>query len=151
MEAGWDDVATAVQVSAYSLASLTKAALPLMADGRQRRRADLRRAVRLAGLRLDGRGEGARSSRPTATWPATSGPGDPRATSSRPADPHDGGQVDPRLRAVREEWGDARAARLGRQRRRARRAACVRPAVGLVPATTGEIVHVDGGFHAMGV
>ena len=33
MEAGWDDVATAVQVSAYSLASLTKAALPLMSEG----------------------------------------------------------------------------------------------------------------------
>ena len=33
MEAGWDDVATAVHVSAYSLASLTKAALPLMGPG----------------------------------------------------------------------------------------------------------------------
>ena len=33
MEAGWDDVSTAVQVSAYSLASLTKAALPLMSEG----------------------------------------------------------------------------------------------------------------------
>ena len=33
MEAGWDDVSTAVQVSAYSLASLTKAALPLMSAG----------------------------------------------------------------------------------------------------------------------
>ena len=33
MEAGWDDVSTAVHVSAYSLASLTKAALPLMGPG----------------------------------------------------------------------------------------------------------------------
>ena len=33
MEAGWEDVATAVHVSAYSLASLAKAALPLMGPG----------------------------------------------------------------------------------------------------------------------
>ena len=33
MEAEWADVATAVQISAYSLASLTKAAMPLMGRG----------------------------------------------------------------------------------------------------------------------
>ena len=55
---GWDDVSTAVQVSAYSLASLAKAALPLMGRGRQRRRPHLRRPVRVAGLRLDGRRQG---------------------------------------------------------------------------------------------
>ena len=33
MQAGWDDVSTALHVSAYSLASLTKAALPLMDRG----------------------------------------------------------------------------------------------------------------------
>ncbi|MGL4744139.1 MAG: SDR family oxidoreductase, partial [Dermatophilaceae bacterium] len=33
MEAGWDDVSTAVHVSAYSLQALTRAALPLMSRG----------------------------------------------------------------------------------------------------------------------
>ena len=40
---------------------------------RERRRPRLRRVGRLAGLRLDGRGEGRRSSPSRATWPATSG------------------------------------------------------------------------------
>src|SRR5260370_26443294 len=31
---GWDDVSTALQVSAYSLASLTRALAPLISDGR---------------------------------------------------------------------------------------------------------------------
>ncbi|HEX5587149.1 MAG TPA: SDR family oxidoreductase, partial [Acidimicrobiia bacterium] len=33
LDAPWDDVATAMQISAYSLKALTKAALPLMPDG----------------------------------------------------------------------------------------------------------------------
>ncbi len=58
MEGTWEDVATALHASAYSLKSLAAAALPLMDGRRQRRRAHLRRQVRLAGLRLDGRGQG---------------------------------------------------------------------------------------------
>ena len=33
LDAGWDDVSVALQVSAYSLASLTRALTPLMTDG----------------------------------------------------------------------------------------------------------------------
>ena len=54
----WDDVAQAVQVSAYSLKSLATACRPLMGPGRLRRRHDLRRDRRLAGVRLDGRRQG---------------------------------------------------------------------------------------------
>ena len=81
----WDDVAQAVQVSAYSLKSLAVAALPLMGHGRQRRRADLRRDGRLAGLRLDGRRQGRARVDATATWPATSARRASAATWSRPA------------------------------------------------------------------
>ena len=54
----WDDVAVALQVSAYSLKALADAFVPLMTDGRLDRRARLRRHGGLAGLRLDGRGQG---------------------------------------------------------------------------------------------
>ena len=54
----WPDVAQAVQVSAYSLKSLAEACRPLMGRGRLDRRADLRRDGRVAGVRLDGRGQG---------------------------------------------------------------------------------------------
>ena len=66
------DVAQAVQVSAYSLMSLTRRALPLMPGGGLGGRDDLRRHGRLAGVRLDGRGQGGAGVDARATWPATS-------------------------------------------------------------------------------
>ena len=70
----WEDVAVALHVSAYSLKALADAV----------RAADDRRAARssgldfdatrgLAGLRLDGRGQGGARVDRRATWPATSG------------------------------------------------------------------------------
>ena len=51
LDAPWNDVATAVQVSAYSLKSLAVATLPLFGDvGWVGRRADVRRDRGLAGL-----------------------------------------------------------------------------------------------------
>ena len=58
LDGPWPDVAQAVQVSAYSLKSLAMACRPLMSRGRLGRRDDLRRDRRVAGVRLDGRGEG---------------------------------------------------------------------------------------------
>ena len=59
LDAPWDDVATAVQVSAYSLKSLAVATLPLFGEaGGSIVGLDLRRPRRLAGLRLDGRRQG---------------------------------------------------------------------------------------------
>ena len=46
----WSDVGTALQVSAYSLASLTMACKPLLAESRVGGRADLRRDRVVAGL-----------------------------------------------------------------------------------------------------
>ena len=72
LDGPWEDVAQAVQVSAYSLKSLADGLPAADGPGRLGRRAHLRRHGRLAGVRLDGRGQGRRSSRARATWPATS-------------------------------------------------------------------------------
>ena len=133
MEAGWDDVSTAVQVSAYSLASLTKAALPLMSEGGS-----------VVGLTFD-----ARFAWPVYDWMGVAkaafestnrylardlGPKGIRCNIvAAGPHPHHRGQVHPRLRAVRGGVGHARAPRVGRQRRRARRPRLLRPAVRLVP------------------
>ena len=85
LDGPWEDVAQAVQVSAYSLKSLATACLPLMADGRLGRRADLRRDGRLAGVRLDGRGQGRRWSRRSRYLARDLGPQGIRSTWSRPA------------------------------------------------------------------
>ena len=62
-----------------------------------------------------------------------------------------GRQGDPRLRGPRVVVEGPRAAGLGRVRPRARRREAVVALLSdFFPATTGEIVHVDGGFHAMG-
>ena len=48
--AGWDDVATALQVSAYSLPALVSATRPVLGTGASSRRARLRRESDVAGL-----------------------------------------------------------------------------------------------------
>ena len=78
----------------------------------------------IAGLphvRLDGRDEGGpRVARALPRARGRSRP-DPRQHARRRTDPHDGGQVDPRLLALRGHLGRARAARLGRARLLGRR------------------------------
>ena len=123
MEAGWDDVSTAVQVSAYSLASLTKAALPLMGRGRQRRRASPSTPASRGRSTTGWAWRRPRSSRPTATSPATSGrrasacnivaAGPIRTTAAKSI---------PGFERVRGGVGQPFTAGLGRQRRRAGRA-----------------------------
>ena len=147
----WADVAQAVQVSAYSLMSLAGACRPLMADGRLDRRDDLRRHRRLAGVRLDGRGQGRPRVDARATWPATSARRDPGQPGLRRPAEDPCRQGDPRLRGARVDVERPRAARLGRERPEPDRAGGRAPCFSdFFPATTGEIVHVDGGFHAMG-
>ncbi|MBM6403874.1 enoyl-ACP reductase FabI [Phycicoccus sp. CSK15P-2] len=150
MDASWEDVSTAVQISAFSLQALTKAALPLMSDGGS-----------VVGLTFDAKyawpvydwmgvakaafestnrylardmgGEGIRcnlvSAGPIRTTAAKSIPG---------------------FEQFEEAWGSR--APLGWDVRDPEPAA--RAVVALLsdwfPATTGEIVHVDGGYHAVG-
>ena len=151
MKATWEDVATAMQVSAYSLKSLAVAALPLMRARRQHRRADLRREVRVAGLRLDGRRQGGVRVDEPLPAPDDLGPqgirvnlvaaGPIRTTAAKSI---------PGFEQFEKVWGERAPARLGPHRPGARGQACVALLSDWFPATTGEIVHVDGGVHAMG-
>jgi enoyl ACP reductase len=152
LDAPWSDVATAVQVSTYSMKALVAAALPLFGPA----------GGSLVGLTFDA----------TVAWPAYDWMGVAKAgleSTSR----YLARELGPRhirvnliaagpLRtmaaksipgfATFEEAWDGRAP-LGWDNSNAEPVA--RAAVVLLsdwmPATTGEIVHVDGGFHAMGV
>ena len=74
LDAPWEDVAVAMQVSAYSLKALAVAALPLMESGGSIVGLRLRQHPCLPGLRLDGRREVGARSRSRGSSPATSAP-----------------------------------------------------------------------------
>jgi len=146
----WDDVAQAVQVSAYSLKSLAVAAKPMLTPGSG-----------VVGLTFDA----------TTAWPAYDWMGVAKAGLeatarylARDLGP-EGIRVNlvsagplrtlaakaiPGFEELEDVW-DTRAP-LGWDNRDS--TATARAVVALLsdffPATTGEIVHVDGGFHAMG-
>jgi enoyl-[acyl-carrier protein] reductase I len=152
LDAPWADVATAVQVSTYSLKSLTSATLPLFGEA----------GGSVLGLTFDA----------TVAWPGYDWMGVAKA-GLESASRYLARELGPRhircnlisagpLRtmaaksipgfALFEDAWDGRAP-LGWNNEDMNPVA--RAAVALLsdwfPATTGEIVHVDGGFHAMGV
>ncbi len=152
LTAPWADVATAVQVSTYSFASLTKATLPLFGEA----------GGSVLGLTFDAQ----------VAWPAYDWMGVAKAglesTSrylARELGPRgirvnlvSAGPVRtmaaksiPGFSAFEDAW-DGRAP-LGWDVNSAEPVArtCAALLSDWLPATTGEIVHVDGGFHAMGV
>lgn len=146
----WDDVAVAVKVSTWSLASLTRAARPLFGD---------RAAV--VGLDFDA----------SVAWPAYGWMGVAKAGMesaarylARELGPH-GIRINlvaagplrtmaaksiPGFNQFEDEW--QKRAPLGWDVEDATPAAqaCVALLSDWFPATTGEIVHADGGFHAVG-
>ena len=152
LDAPWSDVATAVQVSAFSLKSLAVAALPLFGE----------QGGAIVGLDFDAR----------VAWPAYDWMGVAKAgleSTSR----YLARELGPRRIRVNlvaagpirtmaaksipgfsrfEDAWDGRAP-LGWDNTDAEPVA--RSTLALLsdwfPATTGELVHVDGGFHAMGV
>ena len=150
MEASWEDVSTAVQISAFSLQALTKAALPLMDEGGS-----------VVGLTFD-----AKYAWPVYDWMGVAkaafestnrylardmGPRGVRCNlvSAGPIRTTAAKSI-PGFEQFEEAWGSR--APLGWDVRDAEPAA--RAVVALLsdwfPATTGEIVHVDGGYHAIG-
>ena len=150
LNAGWADVSTALQVSTFSYKSLATACLPLMGAGGS-----------IVGLTFDA----------TKAWPVYDWMGVAKAgleSASRYLALHLGKQgirsnlvsAGPlRTMAARsipgfEQFEDAWTARapLGwdlNDQEPAARAICALLS-DWFPATTGEIVHVDGGFHALG-
>jgi meromycolic acid enoyl-[acyl-carrier-protein] reductase len=151
MDGTWEDVSTALQTSAYSLKALASATLPLLNNGGS-----------LVGLTFD-----AKFAWPVYDWMGVAkaafestnrylardlgrshrvrcnlvAAGPVRTTAAKSI---------PGFEAFEETWdrraplgwdvGDPEPAAL----------ACVALLSDLFPATTGEIVHVDGGVHAMG-
>jgi len=151
LDAPWPDVSTAVQISAYSLMSLAKACLPLMPDGGSVVGMDFDAAVAWpsydwmgvakAGLesvaRYLARELGPRKIRVNLV---AAGPLKTMAARSIPG-----------FEKFEDAW-DGRAP-LGWDVRNPEPVAraCVALLSDWFPATTAEIVHVDGGFHATGV
>jgi len=150
LDAPWDDVAVALQISAYSLKGLAVAALPLMDEGGS-----------IVGLDFDNRqawpvydwmGVAKSAFESTARYLARElGPkgirvnlvcaGPLRTIAARSI---------PGFDAFEEVW--AARAPLGWDIKDAEPVAkaCVALFSDLFPATTGEMLHVDGGFHAIG-
>ena len=150
LDGPWPDVAQAVQVSAYSLKSLAVACRPLMGAGGS-----------IVGLTFDA----------TSAWPAYDWMGVAKAaleSTSRYVARDLGPQgircnlvsagplkslaakAIPGFEDLESMWSDR--APLGWDEKNLEptaRAVCALLS-DLFPATTGEIVHVDGGFHAMG-
>jgi len=150
MDAPWADVAVALQISAYSLKSLAEAVAPLMTDGGS-----------IVGLDFDAR----------VAWPAYDWMGVAKAalesTARYLARDLGGRQVRVNLVAAGpvktlaarsipgfahfEDVWDARAP-LGWDVTDSEPVAraCVALLSDWFPSTTGEMIHVDGGFHAVG-
>lgn len=146
----WEDVAAAVQVSTYSLQALTAAALPMMADGGSVvgldfdatvawpiydwmgvAKAGLESCARYLARDLGPRGVRVNlvSAGPLKTMAAKSIPGFGELADDWPRRAPLGWKVEDPEPAAR---------------------ACVALLSDWFPATTAEIVHVDGGVHAMG-
>jgi enoyl-[acyl-carrier protein] reductase I len=151
MDGPWDDVAQAVQVSAYSLKSLAVATRPLLSRGSS-----------IVGLTFDA----------TTAWPAYDWMGVAKAalenTSryvARDLGP-DGircnlvaagplktlaAKAIPGFEGLESAWKDRAPLGWDESDHTPTAQAVVALLSDFFPATTGEIVHVDGGFHAMGL
>lgn len=150
LDTAWSDVATAVQVSTYSLKALTVAALPLLGRGSS-----------VVGLDFDA----------TVAWPAYDWMGVAKAGLescarylARDLGPR-GIRVNlvaagplrtmaakgvPGFERFEEVWGQRAPLGWDVSDTEPAARACIALLSDWFPATTGEIVHVDGGVHAMG-
>jgi len=146
----WPDVATAVQVSAYSLKSLTMAALPLMGRGGSVVAMDFDASV--AWPVYDWMGVAKAALESTSRYLARDlGPQGIRVNlmSAGPLRTMAAKSI-PGFEQFQDMWPDR--APLGWDLSDPEPAArcCVALLSDWFPATTGEIIHVDGGVHAVG-
>ena len=146
----WADVAQAVQVSAYSLASLSEACLPLMSNGGS-----------VVGMTFDA----------TVAWPAYDWMGVAKAGLescsrylARDLGPHGirvnlvsagplktlAAKAIPGFEEIETNWSERSPLGWDNVDLDPTARAVVALLSDFFPATTGEIVHVDGGYHAMG-
>jgi enoyl ACP reductase len=150
LEGPWPDVAQAVQVSAYSLKSLATACLPLMGQGGS-----------VVGMTFDA----------SVAWPAYDWMGVAKAgleSTSRYLARELGSQgircnlvsagplktlaakAIPGFEDLESMWSDRSPLGWDEKDQEPTARAVVALLSDFFPATTGEIVHVDGGYHAMG-
>jgi meromycolic acid enoyl-[acyl-carrier-protein] reductase len=150
LQTSWPDAATALHVSAYSLKALATATLPLLANGSA-----------IVGLTFDA----------TVAWPAYDWMGVAKAGLescarylARDLGPK-GIRVNlvsagytktiaakgiPGIEQVENIWNERAPLGWDFHDNEATGRACVALLSDFFPKTTGEIVHVDGGYHAMG-
>jgi enoyl ACP reductase len=150
LDAPWEDVATALRVSAYSYKSLALAALPLMSAGGA-----------VVGLTFDA----------TRAWPVYDWMGVAKAgleSASRYLALHLGkrgirsnlvaagplrtvaAKSIPGFEQFEDAWAERAPLRWDLTDQEPAARACLALLSDWFPATTGEIVHVDGGYHAIG-
>jgi enoyl ACP reductase len=150
LDAQWDDVSVAVNISAYSLKALADAVTPLMTDGGS-----------IVGLDFDA----------NVSWPAYDWMGVAKAaleSTSRYLARYLGEQQIrvnlvaagpiktiaarsiPGFSKFEDVWDEKAPLGWDVKDSSAVAKACVALLSDWFPATTGEIIHVDGGFHAMG-
>jgi len=150
MSGEWDDVATAIQISAYSLKALAQAALPLMSEGGS-----------VVGLTFDGR----------FAWPVYDWMGVAKASFeavnrylARDLGEHgircnvvSAGPIKttaarniPGFDQMEGNWSERAPLGWDSEATEPTAKAVTALLSDWFPATTGEMVHVDGGVHAMG-
>jgi meromycolic acid enoyl-[acyl-carrier-protein] reductase len=146
----WADVATAVQVSAYSLKALTVAALPLMSGGGSVVGLDF--DARVAWPGYDWMGVAKASLESCARYLARDlGPKGVRVNlvAAGPLRTMAAKSI-PGFERFESVWGDRAPLGWKITDPEPVARACVALLSDWFPATTGEIVHVDGGVHAVG-
>jgi enoyl-[acyl-carrier protein] reductase I len=151
LDAPWTDVATALQVSAYSLKSLAVACLPLMARGGTVVGLDF--DAQVAWPAYDWMGVAKAGLESTARYLARElGPRRIRVNlvAAGPLRTMAARNI-PGFSRFEDAWTDRAPLGWDIGDTEPAAQACVALLSDWFPATTGEIVHVDGGFHAMGV
>ena len=153
LDAGWEDVKVAVEISAYSLKSLAVGLRPLMqaAGGGSVVGLDFDATVAWPGYDWMGVAKAALES--TSRYLARDLGGDHIRVNLVAAGPIRtvAAKSIPGFRAFEDAWGGRAPLGWSVTDSEPVARACVALLSDWFPATTGEIVHVDGGFHAMGV
>src|SRR5215813_9552771 len=151
LTAPWDDVAVALQVSAYSLKALTVACRPLMSGGGSIVGLDFDNS-RVAWPVYDWMGVAKAAFESTARYLARDLGGDRIRVNLVAAGPIRtiAARSIPGFEQFEEAWDERAPLGWNIKDPEPVANACVALLSDLFPATTGEMLHVDGGFHAIG-
>ena len=147
----WEDVATAVQVSAFSLKSLTMACHPLFKDGASVVGLDF--DAQVAWPKYDWMGVAKAALESTSRYLARDLGKDNVRVNLIAAGPIKtiAAKSIPGFQTFEDVWSDRAPLGWDVNDSTAVARACVALLSDWFPATTAEVIHVDGGYHAMGV